>query len=442
MPANLFHGGIHPPEYKTLTAKNPIVNAELCGKVRVPMHKNPRFAANPIVNKGDHVYVGQLIADSELPNGLPVHSPISGNVTAIDYGRDGSGTVVLTIEITSDGLYESQDIYHPIKSDVSLEEFISIIKKGGISGMGGAEFPTFAKFVIPENTKIDTLLINGSECEPYLTSDYRTMVERADEIIRGVEIITKAASIPKCVIGIEDNKPDAIEAIKSKLVDKPFIEVSEMKTVYPQGSEKHLIKSTLDRIVPMRMLPINVGVIVLNVSTVAAIADLFDKGIPLIERVVTVSGGAIVEPKNIKAKIGTSVQELIDMCGGFKEEPAKIILGGPMMGVALSNTNVPITKGSSGILALTESEAKIYKPLNCIRCGTCVANCPMQLEPATLHQLCEANILARAEEYNVIDCIECGVCSYVCPSRRNLVQSIKVAKYNIAKNRLRQIGRA
>lgn len=441
MPKGSFRGGIHPQDHKELTAHLAIEEAKIPEKVRIPVHPNPRFATKPIVKKGDVVYVGQKIADNECESALPAHSPISGKVIAIDNIRIGSGTVVKAIEIASDGLMTLSDNIHPISDNVTKEEFISILREGGICGMGGAEFPTAIKFNTPEGKSVDTLLLNGGECEPYLTADHRIMLEKADEIIRGAEIIMKATLIPKCVIGIEDNKMDAISLLQSKIVNKPLFSVVPLKSIYPQGSEKHLIKSALGRTVPMRKLPLDVGVTVMNVSTVVAVADLFDRGMPLIERVLTVTGNVVREPKNLRVKIGTKVQELLDQCGGTFEEPSKVILGGPMMGVSLSATTVPITKGSSGIVAFDQKNAHIYEPINCIRCGRCGDYCPMLLEPSALHQACEAGLFEKADKYNVLDCIECGICSYVCPSRRNLVQAIRTAKYHMALNRARQMRR-
>ena len=435
-----FQGGIHPAGNKRLTEALSIQQGISPKIVRVPMHANPRFSADPIVKKGDNVLLGQKIADNPHPMGLPVHSPVSGKVIGIEDVKLASGSLVKTIVIESDGLDKPSENVKPIENweDMTKEEFVAVIKEAGISGMGGAEFPTHCKFVIPEDITIDTLLLNGGECEPYLTSDHRVMLERADSVIRGARIVMKLAGIPKCFIGIESNKEDAAEVITSKLKHDDNIEVKIIETKYPQGSEKHLIKSVLGRSVPPRMLPLNVGVVVMNVSTAASIADRFDKGLPLISRVVTVTGPAIMRPSNIMAKIGTSVRELIEQCEGFSKTPCKVIIGGPMMGFASSSLDIPIGKGSSGIIAFGCDDIEAKDPMPCIRCGRCVMHCPMRLEPSTLNQLCEAGKIEKAKKYNVIDCIECGVCSYVCPSKRHLVQSIKTVKYQIAQSRIKR----
>lgn len=435
-----FRGGVHPPENKSLTESLPIEKAAEPHILRIPMHANPRFSAEPIIKRGDAVLLGQKIADNSHPMGLPVHSPVSGKVIGIEDVKLASGSLVKAIVIESDGQDTLSDNVKPIENweDMTKEEFVAVLKEAGISGMGGAEFPTHCKFVVPEDITIDTLLLNGGECEPYLTSDHRVMLERADAVIRGARIVMRAAGIPRCFIGIESNKMDAAKLIKSKLEETDDIKVKVIESKYPQGSEKHLIKSVLGRCVPPRMLPLNVGVTVMNVSTAAAIADRFDIGLPLIQKVVTVTGPAIQRPSNLMVKIGTSVRELVEQCGGFSKEPSKVLIGGPMMGFAASSLDVPIGKGSSGIVAFGKDDVEAKDPLPCIRCGRCVAHCPMRLEPSTLNQLCEAGNTEKAKKYNVIDCIECGVCSYVCPSKRHLVQSIKTVKYQIAQSRAKR----
>jgi electron transport complex protein RnfC len=286
--------------------------------------------------------------------------------------------------------------------------------------------------------KVDTLLINGAECEPYLTADHRLMVERPGDVVRGTQILMKAIGVDRAVIGIEDNKPDAVDALSRAVAEASAggaVEVAAVRTHYPQGSEKHLIKSVLGREVAPGCLPFSVGVVVNNVGTAVAVADRFDRGLPLIERVVTVTGSGVAQPANIMMKIGTPAIELIEQCGGFTGDPGKIIFGGPMMGAAVPAADVPTTKGTSGILVLDRAESRSVEPMPCIRCGRCVESCPMRLEPALLHQWSEAGMWSEAEAYHALDCIECGVCSYECPSRRNLVQAIKYAKAEIGARR-------
>ncbi|HAN87409.1 MAG: electron transport complex subunit RsxC [Bacillota bacterium] len=437
MPKGLFRGGIHPPENKERTATLRTVVAQRPSKVAVLLHQGSNCPLTPTVAKGDHVRMGQKVADTEEKWGVPAHSPVSGKIDSIGLVRTASGAQDQAIFIVPDEEDVLDESCVPVDNVFSRppEELIAMIREAGIVGMGGAEFPTHIKLSLPPKVEVDTLLLNGAECEPYLTADHRLMVERPRDIIRGAQILMRAIGVMRTRIGIEDNKPDAIHAMRDAAVSAAGIEVVPVKTRYPQGSEKHLIKSVLGREVPPGCLPFSVGVVVSNVGTAAAVADRFDRGLPLIERIVTVTGSAVASPANLIAKIGTPASELIEACGGFVGEPGKIIFGGPMMGMAVPSADVPTGRGTSGILVMSREESAVFEEMPCIKCGQCVDACPMRLEPAFLHQWSEAGLWDEAEAYHAMDCIECGVCTYVCPSRRNLVQAIKRAKFEISARR-------
>lgn len=414
----------------------PIVAAARPSRVAVALNTGTGGALSSLVARGDLVRKGQKVAEPVGRFGVPAHSPVSGKVTATGAVRTGLGMMDQAIIIepdAQDALDESCVAVENVDS-LSQAEIVSIIREAGIVGMGGAQFPTHVKLTLPPNAVVDTLLINGAECEPYLTADHRLMVERPQDVLRGTRILMKAIGVDRAVIGVEDNKPDAVEALKRAAVGAAAgetIQVVAVRTHYPQGSEKHLIKSVLGREVAPGCLPFSVGVVVSNVGTAVAVADRFDRGLPLIERVVTVTGPGVAKPANIMMKIGTPAIELIEQCGGFAGDVGKIIFGGPMMGAAIPSADAPTTRGTSGILVLDRAQSRSFEPMPCIRCGRCVELCPMRLEPALLHQWSEAGLWSEAEAYHALDCIECGVCSYECPSRRNLVQAIKYAKAQI-----------
>lgn len=437
MPKGSFRGGVHPPENKERTATLRTVVARRPSQVAIALHQGSNCPLTPTVAKGDYVRMGQKVADTDEKWGVPAHSPVSGKVVSIGLVRTASGVEDQAIFIEPDGEDALDESCVPVDNVFSRspEEIIKIIRDAGIVGMGGAEFPTHIKLSLPPGANVDTLLLNGAECEPYLTADHRLMVERPRDIIRGAQIMMRAIGVSRTLIGIEDNKPDAIRAMGDAASSAAGVEVVAVKTRYPQGSEKHLIKSVLGREVPPGGLPFTVGVVVSNVGTCAAVSNRFDRGLPLIERIVTVTGSAVAKPANLVAKIGTSASDLIEECGGFVGQPGKIVFGGPMMGMAVSSVDVPIGKGTSGILVMSREESEDLKEMPCIKCGQCVDACPMRLEPVFLHQWSNAGLWDEAEAYHAMDCIECGVCTYVCPSRRNLVQAIKRAKFEISARR-------
>lgn len=428
--AKTFRGGVHPDDKKRYTAAKPIEVAPLPEKVIIPTRQHIGAPCAPTVQVGDLVKKGQVIAEAQAFVSSPIHASISGKVVEIaDYPHPVFGTCSAVV-IESDGQDEWVEGLPLSRDWQSLEaaEIKDIIRTSGIVGMGGATFPTHVKMAPPPEKPIDSLILNAAECEPYLTADHRVMLESAPRIITGIQISMKVLGVKNAFIGIEENKPDAIASLREAAAGTG-IEVVPLKTKYPQGAEKTLIKVIVGREVPSGGLPMDVGVVVQNVGTVVAIADAVVKGLPLVERVTTVTGGAIVEPKNLLLRVGMTFKQAIELCGGFKEEPAKLIMGGPMMGMAQCRIDVPVIKGTSGILALSASDVNAGPEQPCIRCGRCVDACPMGLVPSTLSILGQRGLFQVAkEEHDLLDCVECGSCVYACPAKRNIVHYIKYLK--------------
>ena len=424
-------GGVHPPENKiSANAKTEVL--PLPKSVFIPVAQHIGAPAVPVVNKGDVVKVGQLIAKSSSFVSTNIHSPVSGKVKKVDLATDSSGYTRqgIFIDVEGDEWLEEIDRDETLKTDFDFDgkTIIQKIQDAGIVGMGGATFPTHVKLVPPVGMKAEVLLINGVECEPYLTSDHRLMLEKTEEILVGTKILMKAMNVEKAFIGIENNKPDAIQLLTSKATKYTGIGIVPLKVKYPQGGEKQLIKAVTGKEVPSGGLPIAVGAVVSNVGTAFAVYEAVQKNKPLFERVVTVTGKGVKKPSNFKVRMGTPTTELIEAAGGLPENTGKIISGGPMMGKALATPDVPVTKGTSGILILSEKEAKRQEYMECIRCGRCVAVCPMGLEPYLLMTVSEKHLFDRAENERVLDCIECGSCSYTCPSSRPLLDYIRYGK--------------
>ncbi len=433
MGALTFKRGIHPSHSKDFTEKKPIKIYTPQGDLVFPMQQHIGAPCKPLVKKGDNVLLGQKIGEPQGFVSSPIHSSVSGTVKAIQDVLHPNGSKVQAIIIENDGQYTEIDtmIGRDDYKQLSKEEILEIIKEAGIVGMGGATFPTFIKLSPPPDKKIDYIMVNGAECEPYLTSDHRIMLEETERVVKGLQIILHMFPEAKGVIGIEDNKKDAIKAMENAVKGINNISVATLTTKYPQGAEKQLIYSVTKREVPTGGLPADVGCIVQNIDTVVAVHRAVLRGRPLMRRIVTVSGGAIKEPQNFKVRIGTSYRELIEAAGGFTEEPAKVISGGPMMGLALFSLDVPVIKGSSSILCLTKAETKIMNERNCIRCGKCVSICPMNLLPADLNKYAIHNEDDLFVQYKGMNCIECGACSYICPSKRHLTHSIRTTKRTI-----------
>ncbi|MCL1993027.1 MAG: electron transport complex subunit RsxC [Spirochaetes bacterium] len=435
-----FKRGIHPNEAKQVTENIPIKAVFPLAKSELvyPLQQHLGAPCEPIVEVGQKVLIGEKIADSSAFISAPIHTSISGVIKEIRPHLTVSGTIVNSIIIENDGeMTEHESIQlRPGFDHLSKEEIVKIIREAGIVGLGGAGFPTHAKLSPPPDKKIDTIIVNGAECEPYLTTDNRVMIEEADRLVTGLRIMQKVLPGAKGFIAIEDNKPEAIGAVKKALENYPEINAAVMKTKYPQGSEKQLINALTQREVPSGALPIDVGCIVNNVDTVIAMHRAIFRGRPLMRKVVTITGGAIRNPGNYKVRLGTKLSDLIELVGGLKSNVAKVVAGGPMMGVAIYDINVPIVKTTGGVLFLTEKEAYIPPEGNCIRCGTCVEHCPSGLIPTELN----TDILKESGDlfikHNGLDCIECGSCSYICPAKRRLSQAIRTfRRVQLAKRR-------
>lgn len=388
--------------------------------------------ASPIVQKGDTVKAGQLIAQAAGFVSANIHSSVSGTVTAIDNFTDAAGFSRPAITIRVEGDEWMPEIIREatpgFDSSLSKEDIIKAIADAGIVGMGGATFPTQVKLTPPPGNKAELLIINGVECEPYLTADHRVMLEKSEELIAGVQFLMKAIGVDKAVIGIENNKQDAIARLRQIAAGAPGVEICPLQIKYPQGGEKQLIEAITKRAVPSGALPIAVGAVVQNAGTALAVYEAVMLKKPLFERVVTVTGKSLAQPGNYLCRIGTPVSKLIEAAGGIPEDTAKIIGGGPMMGRTMVNIDSPVMKGTSGILLLNNREARRRPARNCIRCGKCVTACPMGLEPYLLAKLSSFNLLERMEEEKVMDCIECGSCSFTCPSNRPLLDYIRLGK--------------
>ncbi|EAR01124.1 electron transport complex subunit RsxC [Maribacter sp. HTCC2170] len=429
-------GGIHPSENK-ITASKGIKRMSAPKVVYVPIAQHIGIPSEIIVDRKDKVDIGQVIAKSGGFVSSNIHSPIAGTVTKLDMIVDSSGYKKQCIVIRTDQKNESnfEELDFPLKKEITLsqKDILNHVTEYGIVGLGGATFPSHVKLDIKNDRKVDCLIINGVECEPYLTADHRLMLEKAEEIIVGIRILMHALHIEKAVIGIENNKKDAIEVLKEASRSANGIKVAALRVKYPQGSEKQLIRAILKREVPKGGLPMDVGVIVHNVGTIYAIYQAVQHNQPLTERVVTVTGKKLDDPSNFWVKIGTPIKDLVAEVGGVPDGTRKIVNGGPMMGKAMKNTDVPITKGTSGILVISEEEASRKEAKNCIRCSQCVFVCPMGLEPHLLMNLSEKGLYERASKEDIMTCIECGSCSYVCPSHRPLLDYIRFGKSIVKK---------
>jgi electron transport complex protein RnfC len=428
MKLRAFAGGIHPPDNKQWSAHKPIEDCPLSDQFVVPMAQHIGAPANPCVKVGDKVFRGQVIGEARGFVSVPVHAPTSGEVLAIEPRPHSSGNLLPAVVIRADG--EDRWWEDSVQRDLANaepEEIVEQIRLAGVVGMGGAAFPTHVKLSPPPEKTIDTLILNGVECEPYLTADHRLMLEETERLLEGLAVLQKVFAGARVTIGIEANKPDAIARLQEVCADGP-VEVVPLDVKYPQGAEKQLIKAVTGREVPSGGLPMDIGVVVQNVGTVAAIADAVLRGRPLIERICTVTGSAVNEPKNLRIRIGMPLSHLVKVCGGLSEDPGKIILGGPMMGAAQLGLDVPTTRGTSGLLLMTESDLALQETGPCIRCARCVQACPANLLPTTIAAYGRMDRLDEAGHYRALDCIECGCCSYICPAAIPLVQTIRYAK--------------
>lgn len=429
-----FFGGTHPPEHKELTKDKPVEEAPLPDEIVIPLVQHTGAPCQPLVEKGAIVAAGQKIGESDAFISAPVHSSVSGTVTAVEYRMHFSGNKILSIVIKPDEQqkpFSSKAKGNPSK--LTPEDVRSRVKEAGIVGLGGAAFPTYVKLSPPPDKPIDSVIINGCECEPFITCDHRNMLERSDEILFGLKTIMKTVGAEKGYVAVEENKEGAAHLLQEKVAADPQLQVVLLHTKYPQGAEKQLIKTMLNREIPSGKLPSEVGALVQNVGTTIAISEAVKYNKPLIERVLTVSGSGVNEPKNLRVKIGTPIEHLINYCGGFKGEPGKVIMGGPMTGIAQADLTAPVVKGTSAILVFPREEVGLEKPAarSCIRCGRCVEVCPMHLIPSFIGIYANVEMWREVEKYRVLDCIECGSCAYVCPNKIPLIELIKLSKLEI-----------
>lgn len=427
-----IHGGVHLDDHKTLTARRPIEAMPLPDLLHVPLQQHIGAPAVPVVRRGEPVLKGQLLGHSQGGISAPVHAPTSGRIMGVGHypANHPSGLSVRTITLQPDGqdqwLNDTTIPIDPFK--LAPEEIANRVAAAGVVGMGGATFPSAVKLNLRSRYTLDTLVINGAECEPYLTCDDRLMQEQAAEVVDGVRIIAHTLGIERIIIAIENNKPEAQAAMATEVAKFAGIDIGRLPARYPMGSEKHLVQTVTGRETPARGLTADIGVVVHNVATALAVHDAIRLGRPLISRVVTVTGGAVRYPKNLRVLIGTTVQALLDHCGGFTEAPTRMISGGPMMGQRLPGTRVPIVKGSNGVLALARRETTQGPAMPCIRCASCVNACPCGLVPLEMANFARAGDLDGAIAYGLMDCISCGSCAYVCPSNIPLVQFFNYAK--------------
>ncbi|MBE5847130.1 MAG: electron transport complex subunit RsxC [Lachnospiraceae bacterium] len=430
-----FPGGIHPYDGKDLSKDKPITEILPKGDLVYPLSQHIGAPATPIVQKGDRVLTGQKIAEAGGFVSAPIYATVSGTVKAIEPRRIVTGDSVMSIIVENDGQYEEVE-YAPADPDaLSKEEIIGRIKEAGVVGMGGAGFPTHVKLSPKEPEKIEYVIANCAECEPYLTSDYRRMIENPELLVQGLQCILKLFDNARGILAVEDNKPDAIEALKKAASGIDRIEVKALKTKYPQGAERQLIYAVTGREINSSMLPADAGCVVDNVDTIVSINQAVREGKPLMHRIVTVTGDAIADPRNFIVRIGTNYKELIEEAGGFKQDPVKVVSGGPMMGFALFGLDVPTTKTSSALLCMTHDEVSDHEPSACINCGRCVEACPERLLPSKLADFAEHGDMDKFKAYDGMECVECGSCSYVCPAKRQLTQEIKSMRKTELANR-------
>ncbi len=428
-----FSHGIHPHEYKDQTAGLHTQRMPFVDRYILPVHQHLGAPSKPVVEVGQRVGRGQLIAEPGAFVSSSLHSPVTGWVRAIGRRRFPGGRYEQALEIEADP-YATQrlDVQRPADwRGLSMEDFVAVMQQTGIVGLGGASLPAHVKYSLREGLKIKVLIANGAECEPYLTNDHRVMLERPDALLRGMEILQHILGAEESIIGIELNKPDAIEALHSRIASDQPVRVVPLRVKYPQGDSKMLIKSLLGIEVPTGLHASDLGIIMNNVSTIAAIADYFDSGLPYIDRMVTVSGPGIEYPANLIVPLGTPVREVLRFCGGLKQDTKEVIMGGPMMGTPIASLDAPIIKSSSGVLAFTAEQTARPKEYPCIRCGRCVEACPYFLNPSKLARLARARLFEQMKRANLMECVECGSCTYSCPSGIPIVQLIRSAKSNI-----------
>lgn len=432
-----FTGGIHLPEEKESTEKKPTEKATPPKIATIPLSQHTGTPCEPLVKVGDRVKLGQMIGDSDDFISAPVHATVSGKVSAIEPRPHPFGGNTMSVVIESDGQDEAHENIepHPDISELSKDDIKRIVRAAGIVGLGGGMFPAHVKISPPADKRIEHYVINGAECEPYLNADNRIMIERATDVVFGLKAMMKASGAPSGVIALEDNKSLAMRSMGKATKGEENISVAVLKTKYPQGGEKQLLKALFNKEVPSGGLPIDIGAVVSNAGTAVAVSTALKTGMPLIERVLTVTGKHLKNPSNLIVRIGTPVGELIDRCGGLPDNTRKVIMGGPMTGVAQWMLDAPVIKGTSGILILAKEEVDESIAQPCIRCARCVDACPAGILPNFLGDFAEVENFDMCADYRAFDCIECGLCSYVCPTKRNLAQMIKLAKIELMKRK-------
>ncbi len=425
-----FRNGVHPPESKDRTASVPIRRMPFPTEVALPLQQHAGKPAKALVRKGDHVERGDKIAEADGFVSVPLHASVSGTVTGIERWPHPDGSLSEAILVAVDQ-YSGQiprPRIVPRWEGLTPDEVRTAVRDAGVVGLGGAAFPTHVKLAPPKDAPIDLLIVNGVECEPYLTTDHRVMVEYPERVHFGIRVMMQCLGVHRAVIGVESNKPDAVEVLRRTVPDDLDITVQSLTVKYPQGAEKMLIKALIGREVPSGKLPMHVGTVVQNVGSIATIAEVFETGFPLIERVVTVSGPGVVRPSNLIVPVGTKLRDLLDYCGGLTEDAAEVVSGGPMMGISQPDMDTPVVKGTTGVLVLTRDQLRPRKTLPCISCGHCLDACPIFLNPSRLGLLAQAGRYEEMSEYHLRDCMLCGACSYVCPSNIPLSQMFALGK--------------
>ena len=432
-----FKGGVHPYEGKELSEHKPVQILMPKGDLVYPMSQHIGAPAIPLVKKGDKVLAGQKIGEASGFISANVICSVSGTVKAVEPRRVANGAMVNSIVVENDGEYTAVEGLGADRDPAKLskQEIRDIVKEAGIVGLGGAGFPTHVKLAPKDESKIEYILVNGAECEPYLTADYRLMMEEPEKLVGGLKVILQLFDNAKGVIGIENNKPEAIKKLQELVKDESRIEVCPLQTKYPQGGERSLIYAVTGRKVNSSMLPADAGCIVDNVDTVISVYNAVCKTTPLMRRVVTVTGDAIANPQNFQVKIGTNMQELIEAAGGFKTEPEKLIAGGPMMGMALFGTDIPVTKTNSALLCMSKDEVAANAETPCIRCGKCVSVCPSHIVPVKMMKAALKGDCKAFEKVGGMECMECGSCTFICPAKRPLTQAFKEMRKTVAANR-------
>lgn len=426
-----FSGGIHPDEMKEMSEDCPFEEMPLPGQVIIPLVQHIGRPSKVLVKKRDKVVAGQPVAEPDGFISSIIHSPLAGKVKDIGVTSNVGGRPKEAITIVADGEDEIQKMEPLDPQTITPEEIRGRVKDAGIVGQGGAAFPTYVKLMPPKDKKIEVIIINGAECEPYLTRDYRYMLEQPEEVLGGVSLVMKALGVERGMIGIEDNKPKAIENLKNHASNYPGIQIEVLETKYPQGAEKMLIKAAIGREVPPGKLPLDVGVVIQNIRTAVSVWDAVVNGMPQITAALTVSGKGIKTPKNLVVRVGTTIGEVLEYCGGTTPDAKKLVVGGPMMGVAQYDLNAPVMKATSGLVVLTEAEIKHQEPSNCVRCGNCVDVCALNLVPTELARYSQLGKLEEADRIGVTVCMECGSCAYNCPANIPLVQWIRLGKQRV-----------